>query len=46
MGGVPNALVIFKSGQHSGDYHGDMNADSYEHWVKSKLIPNLPPIQF
>lgn len=42
MGGVPGALLIFKSGQHTGDYHNDMNADNYENWLKNKLIPNLP----
>lgn len=43
MGFIPNALLIFKSGSKSGDYHDDMNSENYEKWLKEKLIPNLPP---
>ena len=42
-GGVPNALLVFKSGKHSGDYDEEMNADNYEKWLEMNLIPNLPP---
>jgi len=41
-GFVPNALLIFKSGQKSGDYHNDMNYENYKKWITEKLIPNLP----
>ena len=41
-GGVPNALLVFKSGQRSGDYHEEINGDNYEKWLKTKLISNLP----
>jgi hypothetical protein len=34
---------MFKSGTKSGDYHHEMNFDNYERWLKTKLIPNLPP---
>jgi hypothetical protein len=34
---------MFKSGTKYGDYHHEMNFDEYERWLKTKLIPNLPP---
>lgn len=43
MGFLPNCLLLFKSGTTSGDYHHDMNGDNYHKWVKTQLIPNLPP---
>lgn len=42
-GFVPNALLMFRSGTKSGDYHADMNAANYGKWLEEKLIPNLPP---
>jgi hypothetical protein len=42
-GFVPNALITFQSGKKSGDYHHDMNYENYEKWIKTKLIPNIPP---
>jgi hypothetical protein len=42
-GFILNALLIFKSGSKSVDYHGDMNFNNYKKWLKAKLIPNLPP---
>lgn len=41
-GFIPNALLIFKSGTKSGDYHSEMNSENYEKWLREKLIPNLP----
>jgi hypothetical protein len=38
-GFVNNGLLLFKS----GDYHDDMNWGNFEKWVKTLLIPNLPP---
>ncbi|CAH2089437.1 unnamed protein product [Euphydryas editha] len=43
MGFVPNALLTFKSGMKSGDYHDDMNFDNYEKWIRTDLLPNLSP---
>jgi hypothetical protein len=34
---------MFKSETKSGDYHHEMNFDNDEKWLKTKLIPNLPP---
>jgi transposase len=31
------------AGSKSGDYHDDMNATNFERWLRTKLIPNLPP---
>ncbi|GBP12806.1 hypothetical protein EVAR_6129_1 [Eumeta japonica] len=42
-GFVPNALLTFKADTKSGDYHDNMNSDNYERWLRTKLIPNLPP---
>lgn len=41
-GFVNNALLTFISGKKSGDYHGDMNFNNYEKWIRGKLIPNIP----
>jgi hypothetical protein len=38
-----NALLMFKSGTKSGDYRHEMNIDKCERWLKTMLIPNLPP---
>jgi hypothetical protein len=40
-GFIPNALVIFKSNQKTGNYHNEMNSKNYICWLKQKLIPNL-----
>ena len=42
-GFVENALLAYKAGSASGDYHGQMNGDNFEKWVRAKLTPNLPP---
>lgn len=42
-GFVPNALLVFKAGTKSGDYHDNMNFINYEKWLRNQLIPNLPP---
>ena len=43
QGFIPNALLVFKSNQTTGDYHHDMNNMNFEKWLVDKLIPNLPP---
>lgn len=43
QGFVPNALLTYKSGMKSGDYHDDMNHDNYVRWLEKQLIPNLKP---
>jgi len=42
-GFIPNALLTFKAGAKSGDYHDNMNYDNYEKWLRTQLLPNLPP---
>ncbi|KAL4710668.1 hypothetical protein ACJJTC_003304 [Scirpophaga incertulas] len=42
-GFIPNALLLFKAGTKSGDFHDNMNYDNYTKWLRSQLIPNLPP---
>ncbi|GBP15413.1 hypothetical protein EVAR_80584_1 [Eumeta japonica] len=41
-GFVPNALLTFKAGYKTGDYH-NMTAKNFEKWLRTQLIPNLPP---
>ncbi|KAL0830040.1 hypothetical protein ABMA28_003498 [Loxostege sticticalis] len=41
-GFIPNALLTFKAGTKSGDYHDNMNFENYEKWLKSQLMRNLP----
>lgn len=43
VGFVPNALLLFKAGTKSGDFHDNMNYENYTKWLRSELIPNLPP---
>jgi hypothetical protein len=40
-GFIPNAQVIFKSKQKTGDYHNEMNGENYICWLKEKLITYL-----
>jgi hypothetical protein len=42
-GFIPNALVIFKSNQKTGDYHNEMKGENYIRWLKEKLIRNMEP---
>lgn len=41
-GFLNNAELIFKAGNSTGDYHGQMNSTNFEKWVCEKVIPNLP----
>ena len=41
-GFVPNADLVFKAGCATGDYHGQMNNENFEKWVREKLLPNIP----
>lgn len=42
-GFVPNGLLTFTSGTKSGDHHDDLNFENYEKWIRTQLLPNLPP---
>ncbi|GBP68520.1 hypothetical protein EVAR_55653_1 [Eumeta japonica] len=35
-GFVPNALLTFKAGCKTGDYHNNMNAENYEKWLRTQ----------
>ncbi|XP_055932022.1 uncharacterized protein LOC129962300 [Argiope bruennichi] len=41
-GFVPNAGLIFKAGSAIGDYHGQMNYDTFKNWIIENLLPNIP----
>ena len=34
---------MFQAKKDDGDYHGEMNAASYEKWFREQLLPNIPP---
>jgi hypothetical protein len=36
-------LFLSYIGTKSGDYHDKMNWENFQTWLKSQLIPNLPP---
>jgi hypothetical protein len=38
---VEGCELVYKAGRETGDYHGQMNSDNFEKWVKEKVIPNL-----
>jgi hypothetical protein len=40
---VPNALLVWKSKQATGDYQYQKNKHNYYKWVQEKLIPNIIP---
>ena len=40
-GFVPDALLISKSRQKSGDYHSSMNSENYWKWLEYELLPRL-----
>lgn len=42
-GFVPNALLLYKSSQTTGDYHHEMNRENFEKWITTQVIPNLQP---
>lgn len=42
-GFIPNALVMWKAGSASGDYHSQMNGGNFLKWAEQKLVVNLPP---
>lgn len=37
-GFVPEAGLLFVSGQKSGDYHGEMNGETFKSWVENLLL--------
>lgn len=41
-GFIQNAGLVFKAGQCSGDYHGQMNRENFIKWLTEKLLPNIP----
>ncbi|XP_054266927.1 uncharacterized protein LOC128989093 [Macrosteles quadrilineatus] len=43
MGFIPNCLTMWKASKKTGDYHDNVNSDTYVKWLNEKLLPNLPP---
>jgi hypothetical protein len=41
-GFLQNAMLVYKAGAATGDYHGQMNGTNFEKWVHEMLAPNLP----
>ncbi|KAG8238869.1 hypothetical protein J437_LFUL017671 [Ladona fulva] len=42
MGFIPEALLIFKSGLKTGDYHGEMNSGNCLKWKSVVVLDNTP----
>lgn len=42
FGFINGGMLIFKSGNKTGDYHSEMNFENFMKWFSEKLIPNLP----
>ncbi|XP_060606307.1 uncharacterized protein LOC132758630 [Ruditapes philippinarum] len=42
-GFVPGTRLMYKASASSGDYHSEMNGDTFGKWLREKLLPNLPP---
>jgi transposase len=40
---ISDTLIMCVSRQETGDYHKEMYSTNYAHWLKTMLIPNLPP---
>ena len=40
-GFIEDAVLIFKSGLKSGDYHSSMNSQNYFKWLKMEVSPKL-----
>lgn len=40
-GFVKDALLIFKSGSKSGDYHDEMNFDNFSKWLREQVLDHL-----
>jgi hypothetical protein len=41
-GFVLNSQLIYKAGNVTGDYHGQMNGANFEKWIVKILVSNLP----
>jgi hypothetical protein len=37
-----SAMLVYKAGAATGDYHGQMNGTNFEKWVHEMLARNLP----
>lgn len=42
-GFLDGAGLVFRTTGKLADYHGDMNSENFEKWVKEVLLPRLPP---
>lgn len=45
-GFIEGSSLIFKSKTTSGDYHGEMNSENFEHWLSNCLLPKLQEPSF
>ncbi|XP_011404422.1 PREDICTED: uncharacterized protein LOC105313010 [Amphimedon queenslandica] len=42
-GWIPNCDLVYQSIEEEGDYHEEMNCQSFENLFENNLIPNIPP---
>ena len=38
---MPNVALVFKSKRNTGDYHDEMNHQTFEEWFGDSLLPNI-----
>jgi len=43
MGWIHQSCVMWRGNRQKEDYHTEMNAEVFEHWLKNKLLPIIPP---
>ena len=42
-GWIAGAALVFQSKHNKGDYHHEMNHQTFEEWFAVALLPNIPP---
>ncbi|XP_078050767.1 uncharacterized protein LOC144477154 [Augochlora pura] len=42
-GFVDGTELVYRSESTAGDYHGHMDAENFEKWIRKRLLPNIPP---
>lgn len=45
-GGIENVILVFKSDQKTGDYHNEINGDTYKNGLKSNCLSIFLVIKF
>lgn len=41
-GFLEGGRLVYRANTANGDYHGQMNSNNFEKWIRERVIPNLP----